>query len=85
MTVRQRAGTAYEFTVAGPLGPVLRAAFPGQHFAAIEPCTVIRVRVPADRDLDLVDLVGLFESAGVLVQDLYRSSAPGLTHDGVVE
>jgi len=68
---------AYEVTVVGPLGPMLRAAFPEQHFVAIEPCTVIRVRVPADRDLDLVDLVGLFEAAGILVQDLFRSSVPG--------
>jgi hypothetical protein len=75
MIVRQ-ACAAYEFTVVGPLGPVFRAAFPEQRVAAIEPCTAIRLRVPADRDLDLVDLVGLFESAGILVQDLYRSSAP---------
>lgn len=69
--------TAYEFTVAGGMGPLLRAAFPGQRFAAIDPCTVIRVRVHPDRDLDLVDLVGLFESAGVRVQDVHRvSSAP---------
>ena len=79
------AKAAYEFTVVGPLGPVLRAAFPEQHFAAIEPCTVIRVRVPAGRDLDLVDLVGLFESAGLVVQDLFRSSGPGQTQDGAVE
>jgi hypothetical protein len=90
--VRRQACTAYEFTVAGPLGPLLRAAFLGQRIAAIEPCTVIRLRVPSDRDLDLVDLIGLFESAGVLVQDLYRSSAAdetgepgsGQAHDGVV-
>ncbi|WP_432936977.1 hypothetical protein ACQPXM_24110 [Kribbella sp. CA-253562] len=76
MIARQPAGTAYEFTVAGPLGPLLRAAFRGQRIAAIEPCTVLRVQPPDDRDLDLVELVGLFESAGMLVQDLYRSSDP---------
>jgi hypothetical protein len=73
----RRACTAYEFTVVGAMGPMLRAAFPGQRIAAIEPCTVIRVEVPADRVLDLVDLIGLFESAGVVVEDLYRSSRPG--------
>jgi hypothetical protein len=89
--VHRRSCTAYEFTVAGPLGPLLRAAFLGQRIAAIEPCTVIRLRVPSDRHLDLVDLVGLFESAGVLVQDVYRSPAAdetggpsGQPHDGVM-
>lgn len=72
--IERQCGTAYEFTVAGLMGPLLRAAFPGQRFAAIEACTVIRMQVPPDRDLDLVDLVGLLESAGVVVQDLYRVS-----------
>ncbi|TCO33406.1 hypothetical protein EV652_103407 [Kribbella steppae] len=81
--IARPACVAYEVTVVGPLGPVLRAAFPEQHFAAIEACTVIRLRVPAERDLDLVDLVGLFESAGIVVQDLFRSSVPG--QDGAVE
>jgi hypothetical protein len=75
MTSR-KACTAYEFTVVGALGPMLRAAFPGQRIAAIKPCTVIRLRVPSDRALDLVDLIGVFESAGVVVEDLYRSSVP---------
>jgi hypothetical protein len=70
--IERHCGTAYEFTVVGPMGPLLRAAFPGQRFAAIEACTVIRMQVCPD--LDLVDLVGLFESAGVQVQDLYRVS-----------
>jgi hypothetical protein len=66
---------AFEFTVRGPLGPVLRAAFLGHRIAAIEPCTVLQIRVPDDRDLDLVDLLGLFESAGVRIQDVLRVSA----------
>jgi hypothetical protein len=68
--------TAYEVTVLGPTGPLLRAAFAGHRIAAIGPCTVIRVRVPPDRKLDLVDLVGLFESARVRVEDLYRVTRP---------
>jgi hypothetical protein len=66
---------AFEFTVRGPLGPVLRAAFLGHRIAAIEPCTVIQLRVPDDGDLDLVDLLGLFESAGLRIQDVLRVSA----------
>jgi hypothetical protein len=60
------------------MGPLLRAAFPEQRVAAVEPCTVLHVRVPSDRDpeLDLVRLIGMFESARVLVQDLYRVSGP---------
>jgi hypothetical protein len=52
----------------------LRAAFLGHRIAAIEPCTVLQIQVPDDRDLDLVDLLGLFESAGVRIQDLLRVS-----------
>jgi hypothetical protein len=78
MTVRDRSRTAYEVTVSGPMGPLLRAAFPEQRIAAVEPCTVLRVQVPSDREqeLDLVRLVGLFESARVLVQDLSRVTRP---------
>jgi hypothetical protein len=65
---------AFEFTVRGPLGPLLRAAFLGHRIAAIEACTVLQIRVPDDRDLDLVDLLGLFESAGVRIQDVLRVS-----------
>jgi hypothetical protein len=74
MTVQDRSRTAYEVTVSGPMGPLLRAAFPEQRIAAVGPCTVLRVQVPSDREqeLDLVRLVGLFESARVLVQDLSR-------------
>ncbi|MEV0288025.1 MULTISPECIES: hypothetical protein [unclassified Kribbella] len=85
MIAHRKPCTAYEFTVVGELGPMLRAAFPGQRIAAMEPCTVIRVEVPADRVLDLVDLIGLFESAGVVVEDLYRSSAPDPSRPGAVE
>ncbi len=85
MIVQRQACQTYQFTVVGPLGPMLRAAFPGQQIVAIKPCTVIRLQVPADRDLDLVDLIGLFESAGVVVEDLYRSSAPDDSDAGAVE
>jgi hypothetical protein len=65
---------AYEFTVANAMGPLLRAAFPEHHVEAVDPCTVIHLRIHPDQNVDLVDLVGLFESAGVIVQDLYRIS-----------
>jgi hypothetical protein len=70
------AGTVFEFTVAGPLGPLFRSAFAGERIAALDSCTVIRVRVPADRDLDLVDLLGYFDAAGLRVRDLFRVCRP---------
>ncbi len=85
MIVQRQGLQAYEFTVVGPMGPMLRAAFPGQRIVAVKPCTVIRLRVPAGREVDLVDLIGLFESAGVVVEDLYRSSEPDDGHTGAAE
>jgi hypothetical protein len=65
---------AYEFTVSGRLGPVLRAAFADQSIATLEACTVIRLTDAGDRDL--VDVLSLFEAARVLVADVHVARTP---------
>lgn len=64
----------YEFTVAGSVGPVLRAAFPGFRVTTVEPCLVIRTQNCDDRDL--ADLVLLLASAGGVVLSVHRLSSP---------
>jgi hypothetical protein len=66
--------TAYEFTVSGRLGPVLRAAFADQRIATLEACTVIRWTDTGDRDI--VDLLTLFENAKVSVRDVHEVRMP---------
>lgn len=66
--------TAYEFTVAGALGPALRAAFAGHHVATLEPCTVIRLQNVSDSDL--VEVVRLLESARLSVREVHRLADP---------
>jgi hypothetical protein len=55
--------TRCELTVAGVLGPVLRHACRPESRPAVGTVTVIRARLPHDRDL--VDLVRLCEARGV--------------------
>jgi hypothetical protein len=62
---KHRRNTTYEFAVAGPMGPTLRAAFPGHQFATLDPCTVVRLRDVGSRDL--LEVLRLFESAQLSV------------------
>ncbi len=59
-----------ECTVAGPLGPVLRAAFPDQRASTQHACTVIRTGPATDRDL--TDLVRILVEHGLVVQSVRR-------------
>ena len=63
------APTTTEFIVAGPLGPVLRAAFPDQHITT-EVCTVIRTGPATDHDL--TDLVHTLVEHGLEVVSVHR-------------
>lgn len=65
-----RCRTVTEFTVAGPFGPVLRAAFDDQHVAIDGPCTVIRTG--PGTDLDVTDLVRTMIERGLQVQRVCR-------------
>jgi hypothetical protein len=62
-----------ELTVAGPLGPILRAAFPDQHITQQE-CTVIRTGPATDHDL--TDLVHALVEHGLEVQSVHRLTDP---------
>ncbi len=63
-----------EFTVAGPLGPVLRAAFPDQHVTTQQVCTVICSGAAGDQDL--TDLVHTLVEHGLEVQSVRRLTEP---------
>ena len=63
-----RAGTAYELIVAGPMGPVLSAAFAEYQPTTVVPCTVLRLHDQEGRDL--VDVVRLLESAQLVVREV---------------
>jgi len=65
-----RGQTTTEFTVAGPLGPVLRAAFRDQHITTQQVCTVIRTGPATDHDL--TDLVHTLVEHGLQVQSVHR-------------
>ena len=64
------APTRTEFTVAGPLGPVLRAAFPDQRATTLQACTLIRTGPATDHDL--TDLVHVLVEHGLVVQSVRR-------------
>ena len=66
-------GAVYELTVAGSLGPVLRAALPA---AAVTDLVTTTVRAPLASEAELEDLLGLLDAAGVEVQAVFRLSAP---------
>ncbi|HEU4947663.1 MAG TPA: hypothetical protein VFT31_10955 [Kribbella sp.] len=58
----------YELTVVGALGPVLRMALEPCATASSQLQTILRTKLPADRDL--VDLVALLESRGLQIETL---------------
>lgn len=58
----------YEITVAGRLGPSLRAAFPEMWFAQTMRCTILRLRVP--QGVDLLDVADLLRDRGMVVQSV---------------
>ena len=59
-----------EFSVAGRLGPMLRAAFIDQHITTRSECTVIRTCPATDRDL--TDLVRALVERGLVVESVHR-------------
>ena len=69
MSQGQEAGGTYELTVAGGLGPVLRAAFATKSIATVE-TTTLRLEVAEDRDL--VDVIAMLDTNGVRIQGVYR-------------
>lgn len=60
----------YELTVAGALGPVLRAALQPHDTCKTEACTVMRAGAADHRDI--VDLVRLLDSKGLRVEGVSR-------------
>ena len=60
---------AYELTVVGSIGPVLRGALPVRRVETVE-TTVIRLDESATRTL--VDVLEMLEGAGVRVQAVHR-------------
>lgn len=59
-----------EFSVAGPLGPVLRTAFKDRRITTQSEMTVIRTGPSTDRDL--TDLVRTLVERGLVVQSVHR-------------
>jgi hypothetical protein len=59
-------GDVYELTLAGCLGPALRATFRPWSTASSRACTVVRTEVPAD--VDLVDLMADLDAQGLEVE-----------------
>ena len=64
-----QAGTTYELTVAGSLGPVLCGAFPASCVATVATTTFT---VAESTGRSLADVIALVEEAGVLVQAIHR-------------
>jgi len=62
--------TTTEFTVAGPLGNVLRAAFADQGISTEDVSTIIRTGPGTDHDL--TDLVRTLVEHGLVVQSVRR-------------
>ena len=61
-----------EFSVAGPLGPVLRTAFNDRRITTLSEATVIRTGPSTDRDL--TDLVRTLVERGLVVRSVRRLS-----------
>ena len=80
MTPKEEAGTTYEVTVIGALGPVLRAACGIRSARTEVPGTRLRVR----RGRSLPELVAILDRAGVRVQGVFtlRGDGERLTQDG---
>jgi len=66
--------TTTEFTVAGPLGSVLRAAFADQGVTTEDVSTIIRTGPGTDHDL--TDLVQTLVAHGLVVQSVRRLTDP---------
>ena len=66
MPMPHSAGDVYELTLAGGLGPALRATFRPWSTAPSRVCTVVRTEAPAD--VDLVDLMADLDAQGLEVE-----------------
>ena len=64
----RRRRTAYELTLVGELGPVLRAMVEPSATATCEAQTIMRVK--AREDEDLVDLVHRLKSRGIEITNI---------------
>jgi hypothetical protein len=64
--------TTYELTVAGPLGPVLRAALAPHHALPSRAYTLV---CTTTGHLDLVDLLHRLQQRGLVVEDLLETRA----------
>ena len=60
----------YEFTVTGPVGPVLRAALRPHAVARSSECTIMRVEHADSRDL--VDLLQRLSREGLSVEEVAK-------------
>ena len=60
----------YEFTIAGALGPVLRAALQPHDACNSQKCTIMRVERNASRDI--VDLVAVLNAKGLKVEEVSK-------------
>ncbi|WP_244928085.1 hypothetical protein [Nocardioides sp. W7] len=72
--VERSPGRTYEMTVAGRMGPVLRAAFADHRVRELPACTVLVVRDDADQRLG--EIVELLARADLLVREVRRIDPP---------